>query len=336
MSVIVSEDFRLQQLSNWLAQVIPQTIIKIVALKNDASFRRYFRVHTNNMSWIAMDAPPEKENCQPFVALAKGLLRGGVHTPEILAANLEQGFLLLSDFGDHLLLNHLDESSVENHYTVAMDTLIPLQRCNQFDNFQVPLFDAIHIQNELNLFTQWYLTDLLQLSLTSSQHKIIVNIFQLLIKNAEQQPQVLIHRDYHSRNLMLLNNGKIGVIDFQDAMIGPITYDLVSLLKDCYVKWPQIKIHAWVKQFYQLVPLEKNISYDQFLMWFDLIGLQRHLKVLGVFSRLHLRDRKSTYLNDIPRILSYVLEAANSYPEFADFSKLLIDLDLTNKNLNPL
>ncbi|MGE3921229.1 MAG: aminoglycoside phosphotransferase family protein, partial [Gammaproteobacteria bacterium] len=300
----------------------------------DASFRRYFRITTDHQSWVAMDAPPEKEEkTQQFVQIAKHLYRAGIQVPEIVAENIAEGLLLLTDFGDEYLLNALNHTTVDHLYSNAMQGILQLQSCSKVSNLELPHFDETHIRTELNLFNDWYLKQSLNINLKSSQEKMLEKLFQLLINNALSQPQVFTHRDYHSRNLMLLPHNIIGIIDFQDAVIGPITYDLVSLLKDCYIAWPADKTYQWVENFCSELLRKHKFSLNEFTYWFDLIGLQRHLKVIGIFSRLHIRDNKSRYLSDIPRIFNYIEAVVSRYHELNDFKTFLSDCILPLKKV---
>jgi len=318
---------RLEQLKNWL-QSSGIEYDDIQPASADASFRRYFRTSDNGKTYIVMDAPPEKEDCQPFIDIAEMLLGFGLHVPKILQQDIKQGFLLLSDLGDTVFLSVLNNNNVDEMYTSAMDALLLLQ---QNTPANLPAYDEKLLRTELNLFPEWYLEKQLKITVTESQKTVLERVFDVLIKNALSQPQVYVHRDYHSRNLMVNSEeaNKPGVIDFQDAVIGAVTYDLVSLLKDCYIDWPREKVELWVESFRlkaESLGIIKNISEKQFLRWFDLMGLQRHLKVAGIFSRLKHRDGKTGYLKDIPRTMDYVFEVLELYPEFADLKKLLRDV----------
>ena len=320
-------DLRLEQLKNWL-QSSGIEYDDIQPASADASFRRYFRTSDNGKTYIVMDAPPEKEDCQPFIDIAEMLLGFGLHVPKILQQDIKQGFLLLSDLGDTVFLSVLNNNNVDEMYTSAMDALLLLQ---QNTPANLPAYDEKLLRTELNLFPEWYLEKQLKITVTESQKTVLERVFDVLIKNALSQPQVYVHRDYHSRNLMVNSEeaNKPGVIDFQDAVIGAVTYDLVSLLKDCYIDWPREKVELWVESFRlkaESLGIIKNISEKQFLRWFDLMGLQRHLKVAGIFSRLKHRDGKTGYLKDIPRTMDYVFEVLELYPEFADLKKLLRDV----------
>ena len=318
---------RLEQLKKWL-QSSDIGYDDIQPASADASFRRYFRINDKGKTYIVMDAPPEKEDCQPFIDIAEMLLRFGLHVPKILQQDIKQGFLLLSDLGDTVFLSELNNHNVDKMYSSAMDALLLLQ---QNTPVNLPAYDEKLLRTELNLFPDWYLEKQLKITVTESQKAVLEDVFGILIQNALSQPQVYVHRDYHSRNLMVNKDhaDKPGVIDFQDAVIGAVTYDLVSLLKDCYISWSREKVVLWVASFRvkaEYLGIIENVDAKQFLRWFDLMGLQRHLKVAGIFSRLKHRDGKTGYLKDIPRTMDYVFEVLELYPEFVDFKKLLRDV----------
>ena len=320
-------DSRLEQLKVWLNDS-GITYQDIAPASADASFRRYFRITNNESSYIIMDAPPAKEDCKPFIRIATILFDFGLNVPQILKQDLEQGFLLLNDLGTTVFLSELNNDTVDDMYVSAMNALLHLQK-NKTP--ELPAYDKNLLRNELNLFPDWYLAKQLNITLSGEQKEILEQAFEILIKNALVQPQVCVHRDYHSRNLMVNkdNPDYPGVIDFQDAVIGAVTYDLVSLLKDCYISWPREKVEAWVKYFYAEADssgIISNVSFDEFLRWFDLMGLQRHLKVAGIFSRLKHRDGKTGYLKDIPRTMDYVFDVLERYPEFKPLQKLLSDI----------
>ena len=324
-------DQRLEQLKIWLQQSDIQ-FDSITPASADASFRRYFRItgvaandNGKTETRIIMDAPPDKEDCRPFIKIATMLYELGLNVPQILQQDLQQGFLLLSDLGDTVFLSVLNNDTVEDLYRAAMQSLLLMQQKQDAD---LPLYSETFLRNEMALFTEWYLGKQLSITLTPGQTAVLENAFDILVNNALTQPQVLVHRDYHSRNLMIneLQADKPGIIDFQDAVIGAVTYDLVSLLKDCYISWPRDKVEAWVKTFQQQaesVGIIKNVSTEEFLRWFDLMGLQRHIKVAGIFSRLKHRDGKTGYLKDIPRTMDYVFDVVARYPEFKPLQKLL-------------
>lgn len=312
-------------LKEWLQNTLPQKEFILNALTGDASFRRYFRIQCNGLSQIVMDAPPDKEALEPFVHIAQTLAKANVHTPEIIHMDLQQGFLLLSDFGDQLLLGALDTNSADDYYHEAINTLFKIQEC-PINDPKLPAFDKAFMLKEMHLCPEWFFTAYLKLELSDSESLLIQDTMNWIAEEVAKQPQVFIHRDYHSRNLMLINktNGyDLGVIDFQDAMRGPLSYDLVSLLKDCYISWPREQIITWVNYFYSHNSLAKNYDLAEFIRFFDLCGLQRHLKVLGIFCRLYLRDGKSGYLKDLPLTLKYVLECTERYPELHSFCHFL-------------
>lgn len=288
-------------------------------LAGDASFRCYFRLRSEETSYVLMDAPPEHESCQSFIAIDRAFQQLGLRVPEIYCSDSAQGFLLLSDFGDRQLLQSLSSDSVDHYYRSALEDLLVIQQYQEADNYVLPTFDVDLYQRELDLFKEWYLKRHLGLDLSIADHQALDRLSQLLIEMALLQPQVCVHRDYHSRNLMVLPENDLGILDFQDAVWGPITYDLMSLLRDCYIAWPYDRVKEWALWFQQrllqsgLLPVDDP---DQFLLWCDWIALQRHLKCIGIFSRLHYRDHKSNYLSDIPRVLDYVKSVCQRQPQF--------------------
>ncbi len=314
-------DVRYQNLQYWLAQQAPGTPQQITPLANDASFRRYYRVHYPQHSLVLVDAPPAKENSLPFIQIAQALQQQDICVPQIFAKDLQQGFLLISDLGDELYLSAITHHDPDLLYQQAIDTLIKLQQCQTVNHPSLPVFGKRFIQRELNLFDQWFLQQQLQLSLSPAERELLTRTYQFLTTQIAQQPTVFTHSDFHSRNLLWTTTAQVGVIDFQDAMHGPISYDLVSLLRDCYLVWPQHKIDQWID--YYLAALAQmdflpTVTREDFIYWFDLTGLQRHLKVLGVFARLNIRDNKPRYLADIPRILEYIVRVGQKYPEMND------------------
>lgn len=323
MNIDSDIDPRLSQLREWLIIVLPHSAFRIEVASSDASFRRYFRVWQDEKSLIVMDAPPQHEDSQPFVTIARFLGQFHIHVPEIIACDLKQGFLLLSDLGNSSYLSQLNDDSADRLYRSAIDEIIKMQQ-TPANKIKLPPYDKARLQQEMDLFPEWFLGR--HLSLTPPD--CLADVFTLLLDNAEAQPQFFVHRDYHSRNLMLADDQQVGVIDFQDAVIGPATYDLVSLLRDCYIEWPQSQLDAWLD--YYLVQAEKaglfsDISRSRFKRWFDLMGLQRHLKVLGIFCRLNYRDGKAGYMADLPLTLHYVLQVTASYPELAALHAYLTD-----------
>mgnify|MGYP000258105298 CR=1 FL=1 len=317
---------RQNALNKWLEEILAPNQFTLTPLAGDASFRRYYRLHHQGCTQVVMDAPPDKETIEPFLAIATLLNSVGLKAPQVKAVDKVQGFAILEDFGDTLLLNNLSADTADKLYALAMDNLCRLQNCSISGPITVPCFDKAFILYELNVFKEWFLDIYLKIKLTSNETTLIEDTFAWLSQEIEQQPKVLIHRDYHSRNLMLLGKNdefELGIIDFQDAMSGPFTYDLVSLLKDCYIQWPREQIMAWLAYFHKQTPIAQQYSLSAFVRAFDLCGLQRHLKVLGVFSRLYLRDNKPNYLQDLPLTLHYVMTCLESYAELQDFYQFM-------------
>ena len=301
----------------------------LAPVAGDASARRYFRFTLAETSYILAEAPPASEKNAEFVAVGQLLADAGVPVPDIHAVDLARGYLLLGDLGDDLLLPALDDASVDGFYQSAGELLLTLAGIEAPAGV-IGRYDRELLQEELDRFAQWLVEGLLGLSIDAPVQTLLQDMSDLLIESALEQPVVLVHRDFHSRNLMLLDappTGRLGVIDFQDAVAGPITYDLASLLRDCYIRWSPAQVKSWAVQHRQrllaagLLPPETGEA--QFLRWFDWMGLQRHIKVLGTFARLHLRDGKDGYLADLPLVLRYVAEVVHDYapqePVFAAF-----------------
>lgn len=321
-----STDTRYQQLLDWLRTDLGLSVESIAPASSDASFRRYFRIHSGGNTHIVMDAPPPKENVTPFVAVAKLMANAGVYTPEVRAVDVDRGFVLLGDFGHRNYLDELDEASVESLYRDAMATLLTLQKGISGVSSDLPAYDERLLRTELEIFHEWFLTQWLGVSLSVEESAMMELAWSTLVDSALEQPRVCVHRDYHSRNLMVTGETGPGVLDFQDAVIGPITYDLASLLRDCYVAWPSARVYRWMESYRQALlatPLLEETDADRFRRWFDLMGMQRHLKAIGIFSRLNLRDGKPGYLQDIPRTLGYVTEVGRNYPELAGFMRVI-------------
>ncbi|GAB4346630.1 MAG: phosphotransferase [Gammaproteobacteria bacterium] len=295
----------------------------------DASFRRYFRVCNAHASYIAVDAPPQYEDSRPFVRIARWLVEWGLNAPQVIAADLDLGFLLLSDLGSRHYLDELDEASVERLYGDALGALAVMQVRGHDVAEELPPYDEALLMAEMALFDEWYLQRHLSLALSDTQRGILAETQRLLVDNALAQPRVFVHRDYHSRNLLRTERNNPGILDFQDAVWGPVTYDLVSLLRDCYIAWPAEQVQEWALG-YRDMALQCGVMPEcdeaQFLRWFDLMGVQRHLKASGIFARLNYRDGKSGYLKDIPRTLAYVDAVCAAHPELGDFRALLYDL----------
>ena len=284
----------------------------------DASFRSYWRVSDGMNSWIVMDAPPDQENTAPWLEIGARLHRAGLHTPAVLATDLNQGFVLMEDLGTRMYLPELDDATADALYA---DACAALARMQGVDTTGLPHFDRAQIVTELELMPEWFLRRHLGFAPSCEQWDVVEAAFTFLIHAALEQPRCFMHRDYHSRNLLLTTNNNPGIIDFQGAMLGPLAYDLVSLLRDCYIVWPAARVEAWLEQYRSRH--HADVDARTFRRWFDLIGLQRHLKVLGIFCRLCYRDGKSGYLPDLPRVLDYVLGVARRYPELAEFTDLL-------------
>ncbi|MCP5195907.1 MAG: phosphotransferase [Gammaproteobacteria bacterium] len=317
---------RAHLLREWLTEVFPTRPSQIAPASSDASFRSYYRVWHDGRTCIVMDAPPDKEDCRPFVAIAQAMRALGLNTPEVLASDLDRGLLLLTDLGSRQYLVELDPYSVPHLYKDALEALARLQIGGDPGSSLLPPYEATLLHREMELFHEWFLVKLLGLELRAEERHILDQIFASLIDNALEQPRVWVHRDYHSRNLMITDPNNPGILDFQDAVVGAVTYDLVSLLRDCYIAWPREQVEFWVLDYWaQLRALGMHglDDADQFLHWFDLMGVQRHLKAIGIFARLDLRDGKPGYLQDIPRTLNYILEVAGRYPELTDLGNLL-------------
>ena len=329
--MITASDDRAKAILHWLTNDLNLNITQFETASSDASFRRYFRVQYEQHHYIVMDAPPDKEDTAPFIKVALLFEQAQVNVPHIIQQNTEQGFLLLEDFGSQCLLDRLNESTNESItellYKDALDSLITLQKNVNIKTCNLPIYDANLLQTELLLFTDWFLGQQCELTLNSAQQAVLKTSNELLINSALQQTQVCVHRDYHSRNLMHVTTDNPGIIDFQDAVIGPITYDAVSLLRDCYISWPDTRIEQYLKSYYQQLKRSRLIDSDfiQFKRDFDLMGIQRHLKAIGIFSRLNIRDGKSVYLGDIPRTLNYVISISQRYPELQEFHTFLVE-----------
>lgn len=308
-------DSRRAALKRWLDQFPALAGLPLEPASGDASFRRYFRLQNGAESWIAMDAPPELEDSRPFVDIAARLGSAGLNVPEIIEAELEAGFVLMSDLGSLQYLSALrrNRASAVSLYADAMDALGRMQRCAASD---LPPYDETLLRNEMQLFPDWLCARHLGIEWRATQAAGWADATDALVNNALAQPRVFVHRDYHSRNLMVAEENP-GILDFQDAVSGPVTYDLVSLLRDCYIRWPDEQVRAWVDDYFvRLRPSESHeVSLDQFWRWFELMGVQRHLKAAGIFARLAHRDGKEGYLGDIPRTLGYVVDVASRYPE---------------------
>lgn len=314
----MTQDTRLEQLTQWVNSLPGWEHALLEPASADASFRRYFRAHGPEGSAICMDAPPDKENTQPFIDVTHRLQATGVHVPQLLAQNLLDGFLLVEDLGSASYLDQLNFETAKDLYADALQALLQLQ---QADCDHLPAYNERSLRQEMELMPEWFLKKHLGFNKADIPHELFRQTFDVLIESAIGQPVSFVHRDYHSRNLMVTQENSPGIIDYQDAVIGPTTYDLVSLLRDCYIVWPQNEVEWWVDCYRKeaiangiLPPVDQHT----YMHWFDLMGLQRHLKVLGIFSRLNYRDGKPEYLHDLPLVLGYVLEIGSRHPETSE------------------
>ncbi|CAM3229674.1 aminoglycoside phosphotransferase family protein [Shewanella pealeana] len=320
-------DPRFLQLNAWLnqyfnANVSPQLI------SGDASFRRYFRIVVNNLSYIVVDSPPNLIDISPFIQLADSYSKQGIAVPEVIASDNEQGLMLLSDLGDVQLLSVLNNDTLQDYYSQALVLLKDIARVTHTQVGALAQYDAEFVIRELTIFSEWLA--LHHLGLDPQQVKTHTEAaFKLLVDNALEQPQVGMHRDYHSRNIMLQNE-QLKVIDFQDAVIGPVTYDAVSLLRDCYIRWPDNAVDALMRQHYEQCietqQIDSEVSFAQYRRWFDLMGIQRHIKAAGIFARLNYRDNKPAYMADIPLTLEYIRDIAGRYAELQVLSNWIAEV----------
>lgn len=318
---------RVAILQDWLRQVLPGKDFSLAPASSDASFRRYFRVSLSDRTLIAMDAPPAHENCAPFIHVAQLFLAAGVHVPEILAQDLQQGFLLLSDLGADTYLDQLNEQNADTLYLAANEALIKIQLASK--PAELPPYDEALLLREMRLFPDWYIAKHLHLTLTPAQSETLEQAFQSILKNALAQPRVYVHRDYHSRNLML-SDPNPGVLDFQDAVYGPVSYDLVSLYKDAYIAWDEERVVDWAVRYWEKAKrahLPVAQDFGEFYRDFEWMGVQRHLKVLGIFARLYHRDGKDGYLKDLPLVMDYLRRACGRYGELKPLLHLLDALE---------
>jgi len=321
-------DSRQQQLEQWLAPRLGQPLCG-QSTSSDASFRRYFRYSLAQGSVVAMDAPPETEDCRPFVAVAGILAAAGIRVPQILEQDIERGFLLLSDLGQHTFLEvmsaaNFPSAKVDTLFTTAIDMLVQLQsRCS---TQQLPHYDEALLRRDLGLFDEWFLQRHLGLQITPARRALIDGLFAQLIKQVLSQPTCFVHRDFMPRNLMLDAAGETGLLDFQDAVAGPVSYDIACLFKDAFISWPEPRIRAWLFDYWhkaRAAGVPVPAEFERFHLDVDIIGVQRHLKVLGIFSRICLRDGKPGYLQDVPRFLDYLTTVAQRRPQLSALSELL-------------
>jgi aminoglycoside/choline kinase family phosphotransferase len=330
------QDVRLQHLEVWLAEQLAKLFMAkgwgavppatLTAASSDASFRRYFRWEGEGRSFIVMDAPPPQENCEPFVKIDHLLASSGINVPEIYAEDLQRGFLLLSDLGTQTYLDVINEGNADDLFADAIDALLAFQALPM--DAPLPSYDVALLRRELELFPEWYVGKALNKTFDAQQQAAWQRVSSLLIDSALAQPKVLVHRDYMPRNLML-SEPNPGVLDFQDAVYGPVTYDITCLFKDAFLSWPQARVQAWLAQYWELagergIPVQAD--FETFLRASDLMGVQRHLKVIGIFARICHRDGKPRYLADVPRFFSYIDAVLQRRPELAELGDLLASL----------
>ncbi len=322
-----ASDSRLTALTRWVVESLGFADSRIEPASADASFRRYFRLTRGTDTHIVMDAPPDKENLIPFVTVAHSLATMGLNVPIVLAREDVQGFLLLSDLGSRPYLDELTAGrDVDRLYEDALSALITMQTTGDIAARDLPKYDRDLLLREMELFPAWFLGKHLGLTVTEGERVMLDQLFDSLVVAALAQPAAFVHRDYHSRNLLLSEVGNPGILDFQDAVHGPVTYDVVSLLKDCYIAWPAARVREWLLDYRSRLEKAGFALYGDeadFIRWFDLMGLQRHIKVLGIFARLFYRDGKSGYLKDLPRVLDYARAAAAAYPETAELAEFI-------------
>ena len=317
---------RLTQLQGWLQEVLPEQPFSLAPASSDASFRRYFRISLATRTLVAMDAPPAHENCAPFIQVAQLFSAAGVHVPEIFAQDVERGFLLLSDLGTDTYLAQLNDARADALYRDANAALITIQLASRPG--QLPPYDAALLMREMRLFPDWYVARHLNAQLTPVQTEVLANALQLVLQNVVAQPAVYVHRDYHSRNLMV-SQPNPGILDFQDAVYGPITYDLASLYKDAYIAWDEARVLDWTIRYWEdakRARLPVADDFGAFYRDFEWMGIQRHLKVLGIFARLYHRDGKPGYLQDMPLVMRYLRTACERYRALGPLLQLLDEL----------
>ena len=318
---------REQKLIAWLSENGYEKA-SIADLSGDASFRKYYRVKKKNLSYVVMDCPPDKENLKSFISVTKKLHDAKVNAPELFDCDQENGFLVLSDLGDDLYSKKLDSETVYCLYTDALEAIIKMQA--NVDCSDLESFDELY-QEENNLFIDWFLGSHLEINKDDGYFDSIYTEFDILNVLLREIPQTFVHRDFHSRNLLVTDTNNPGIIDYQDAVIGPITYDLVSLLKDCYVTWDDGLIEDLLESFFTRIKSNSINNISDFRYWFDMTGLQRHIKAIGIFSRLNYRDNKHNYLQDIPRTYLYIEKTLKKYKDLSNLNEIFSDLDLIEK-----
>ncbi len=326
---------RQNQLTAWLSSLYPDQTFTIAPASADASFRRYFRAtFADSTTKVVMDAPPQHENCEPFLHIGKLFEDAGTHVPHVYAKDLAQGFLLLSDLGNTTYLQALNKDNARQLYGAATDALMKIQLASKRD--ELPPYDEALLRRELNLFPEWYVAKHLGVTLTDKQQATLDEVFRRILANNLAQPAVYVHRDYHSRNLMFVEDNNPGVLDFQDAVYGPITYDLVSLFKDAYVKWDEELVMDWLIRYWEKARkagLPVHADFGEFYRNYELMGVQRHIKVLGIFARLYHRDGKEGYLKDMPLVMDYLRRACERYLDLKPLLNLLDELEPQEKQV---
>jgi aminoglycoside/choline kinase family phosphotransferase len=324
---MIHADLRRDALQAWLQQELRGAPFTLTAASEDASFRRYFRATlADGATYIAMDAPPEREDCRPFVKVAALLHQAGVNAPRVLGQELAQGFLLLTDLGTRTYLQELSAQNAASLFADATDALLRWQLATRPG--ELPPYDEALLRREMNLFPEWYVRKHLSKELSDGQQNSLESIFGLLVKSALAQPAVYVHRDYMPRNLMVCEPNP-GVLDFQDAVLGPITYDMVSLVRDAFLSWEEEQVLDWAARYWEKAKrasLPVAADYGEFWRAFEWMGLQRHLKVLGIFARINYRDGKPKYLADTPRFLKYTRDVAQRYAPLRPLARLLDEL----------
>lgn len=321
---------RYQAMEDWLDS-LGYRDYTLSPASEDASFRSYHRLSTGDQSLIVMDAPPQLEPCDQFITIAQKLRDARLSAPEVIEQDIQQGFLLLTDFGDTSYLSVLNQKTEAPLYADALSALLLMQ--TRIESDDLPIYDEVLLNCEMDLFHDWFLQQLLNVDLNQSQLNRWLSIKQMLVSNAFEQPQLFVHRDYHSRNLMKIDIRNPGILDFQDAMKGPITYDLVSLLRDCYINWPALRVEQLLHDYYEFALVNEltDVKYGLFLRWFNLTGVQRHLKAIGIFSRLKIRDGKPNFLNDIPRTLEYLEQVGSEEMSMVELYSLITELSLNTR-----
>jgi N-acetylmuramate 1-kinase len=326
-SHMVETDARLALIHDWLTRELRVPVVRIEPASSDASFRRYLRVFSGTTTHVVMDAPPDKEDVRTYLKVSEMLEALGAHVPHVHEADAARGLVLLEDLGTTLYLQRLESGEdSERLYGDALDALAAIQVRGRAASAQLAPYGRAELAREMALMPEWFLARHLSLTLTAPETQLLEGTCEFLIREALAQPLVFVHRDYHARNLMVVGERNPGIIDFQDALRGPVGYDLVSLLKDCYIAWPRERVVGWVRAFrarLRALGGEAGASEEEFLRWFDLIGVQRHIKVLGIFCRLWYRDAKPGYLPDLPRTLDYVRDAGARYAELGALARFL-------------